>query len=103
MRAAALRTKTGAASAAPVAATETADGFRWRLPLTDLNDLAGLFAAAAADLITGRSHRRLVRECKGDNCGWLFLDKPKSGWPLWCSEATCGTHARVKRFRKKQR
>ncbi|WP_105433139.1 CGNR zinc finger domain-containing protein [Neorhizobium sp. T6_25] len=53
--------------------------------------------------ITGRNHRRLVRECKGDSCGWLFLDKPKSGRPLWCSEATCGTHARVKRFRKKQR
>ncbi len=83
--------------------TETADGFRWRLPLTDLNDLAGLFAAAAADLITGRNHRRLVRECKGDNCGWLFLDTSKSGRRLWCSEATCGTHARVKRFRKKQR
>jgi predicted RNA-binding Zn ribbon-like protein len=81
--------------------TETGDGFRWLLPLTDLTDLTGMFAVAAAELITGRDDRRPVRECKGDSCGWLFLDTSKSGRRLWCSEATCGTHARVKRFRGK--
>ncbi|WP_312367149.1 CGNR zinc finger domain-containing protein [Ensifer sp.] len=29
----------------------------------------------------------------------LFLDKSKSGRRLWCSDASCGTHTRVKRFR----
>lgn len=83
--------------------SKTEDGFRWRLPLTDLTDLVGLFAMAATDLLVGRGDRRLIRECKGDNCGWLFLDKSRSGRRLWCSEATCGTHERVKRFRNKQK
>ncbi|NDK48817.1 CGNR zinc finger domain-containing protein [Rhizobium laguerreae] len=74
------------------------DGFRWLLPLKDPSDLVALFAVSAVELITGRNGRRLIRQCKGDNCGWLFLDTSKSGRRLWCSEATCGTHARVKRF-----
>ncbi len=82
--------------------SETDNGFRWLMPITDLVDLVGLFAIGAAELITSRSDRRLIRECKGDNCGWLFFDTSRSGRRLWCSEATCGTHERVKRFRKKQ-
>jgi predicted RNA-binding Zn ribbon-like protein len=79
------------------------DGFQWLQPLTELTDLVDLFAEAATELITSRHDRRLIRECKGDNCGWLFLDTSRSGQRLWCSEATCGTNERVKRFRKKQR
>jgi predicted RNA-binding Zn ribbon-like protein len=83
--------------------TPTECGYRWLEPTTDLADLADLFALAAAELIISRSERRLIRECKGDNCGWLFLDTSKSGRRLWCSDATCGTHDRVKRFRQRQR
>ncbi|EJC82968.1 conserved protein containing a Zn-ribbon-like motif [Rhizobium leguminosarum bv. trifolii WSM2297] len=83
--------------------TETENGFGWLQPLTDLTDVVGLFAVAAAELITSRNERRMIRGCKGDNCGWLFLDTSKGGRRLWCSEATCGTQARVKRFRKNQR
>jgi predicted RNA-binding Zn ribbon-like protein len=79
------------------------DGFKWLQPLTELTDLVDLFAEAATELITSRHDRRLIRECKGDNCGWLFLDTSRSGRRLWCSEATCGTNERVKRFRKRQR
>lgn len=82
---------------------ETENGFRWQPPLTSLFDLTGIFAIAATELIIRRQERRPIRECKGDNCGWLFLDTSKSGRRLWCSEATCGTYERVKRFRKKQR
>lgn len=81
---------------------QTESGLRWQQPVTGLADLIDLFATQAADLLTERSHRRPIRECKGDNCGWLFLDSSKSGRRLWCSEASCGTHARVKRFRNKR-
>lgn len=77
-------------------------GFRWVQPVTEFSDLVGRFASEATDLIMSRPNRRPVRECKGDNCGWLFLDTSKSGRRHWCSDATCGTHARVKRFRSKQ-
>ncbi len=83
--------------------SETGAGFRWLPLLTEPADLVGLFAEAAAELIVRRYERRLIRECKGDNCGWLFLDTSKNGRRIWCSEATCGTHERVKRFRKKRK
>ncbi|PRH88196.1 hypothetical protein C5L14_09985 [Labrys okinawensis] len=58
-------------------------------------------AFAAADLLTGRSGRRGVRECHGINCGWLFLDTSRGGRRQWCSEEACGTHMRVRRFRER--
>lgn len=76
--------------------------FGWRLPFDRLEDVPALFALEATALITERSHRRAVRECKGDNCGWLFLDQSKSGRRLWCSDASCGSHSRVKRFRARR-
>jgi len=81
--------------------TERNGGFRWVQSVTRLTDITGLFAEAAADMIVCRGERRPVRECKGDNCGWLFLDTSKGGRRRWCSDATCGAHARVKRFRQK--
>ncbi|WP_310218026.1 CGNR zinc finger domain-containing protein [Neorhizobium sp. 2083] len=44
-----------------------------------------------------------MRECTGDNCGWLFIDHSKSGRRRWCSDATCGSLARVKRFRSRMK
>jgi predicted RNA-binding Zn ribbon-like protein len=82
--------------------SNTADGLQWLQPIAALTDLVDLFAWKASELLTSRSARRDVRECKGDNCGWLFLDTSKSGRRLWCSEASCGTHTRVKRFRQKR-
>ncbi|MCK8782528.1 CGNR zinc finger domain-containing protein [Rhizobium sp. NTR19] len=73
--------------------------FGWTLPFDSFEDVPAKFALEATALITERPHRRPVRECKGDNCGWLFLDHSKSGRRLWCSDASCGTHNRVKRFR----
>ena len=80
---------------------ETKEGFQWLQPISELTDLVDLFAWQASELLIRRNERRPVRECKGDNCGWLFLDTSKGGRRLWCSNATCGTHARVKRFRRK--
>ncbi|MBB3659794.1 putative RNA-binding Zn ribbon-like protein [Rhizobium sp. BK650] len=74
----------------------------WSLPLNEPEDVLAVFAIAAADLLTGRELRRPVRECKGHNCGWLFLDHSKAGRRKWCSEASCGTRSRVERFRSKE-
>lgn len=76
-------------------------GFNWVLPVDDLHQLGQLFAIKATDLLIERDRRREVRECKGDNCGWLFLDRSRSGGRMWCSEASCGSHSRVKRFRSR--
>ncbi|MBW6426003.1 CGNR zinc finger domain-containing protein [Rhizobium sp. XQZ8] len=78
------------------------NGFTWEASVESIGDLNGLFALAAADLLIARERRRPVRECKGDNCGWLFLDTSKGGRRMWCSEASCGSHSRVKRFRSEK-
>ncbi|KPH04289.1 hypothetical protein CO657_32535 (plasmid) [Rhizobium acidisoli] len=83
---------------------EAADiGFKWALPVDDLHQLGQLFAIKATDLLIERGQRRAVRECKGDNCGWLFIDHSRNGRRMWCSEATCGSHSRVKRFRMRSK
>jgi predicted RNA-binding Zn ribbon-like protein len=53
----------------------------------------------AAELLTSRHERRGVRACHGPNCGWLFLDHSRNGHRRWCSDNTCGSHARVRKFR----
>jgi predicted RNA-binding Zn ribbon-like protein len=65
-----------------------AGGFTWRW-------LAG-------DLLTSPALSR-VRICPGENCAWLFLDTSRSGRRLWCSEETCGTRNRVRRWRSRQK
>lgn len=56
-------------------------------------------ALSAASFLAGRHLRRSVRECPGPNCGWLFLDTSKAGRRRWCSDESCGSRSRVRRFR----
>ncbi|ANM13315.1 MULTISPECIES: CGNR zinc finger domain-containing protein [unclassified Rhizobium] len=76
-------------------------GYAWTSPFDDLPQLVQLFAIKAIDLLLERNRRRAVRECKGSNCGWLFVDQSKSGRRLWCSDASCGSRARIRRFRSR--
>ena len=75
-------------------------GWRW-FDDDDLDAVIRHIALAAADLLVARAQRRPVRECRGRNCGWLFLDTSRGGRRRWCSDETCGSHARVLRFRQK--
>jgi predicted RNA-binding Zn ribbon-like protein len=77
----------------------TKNRFAWSLPFDELEDVDRAFALAALELLIARKDRREVRECKGDNCGWLFLDHSKGGHRIWCSDASCGTRSRIARFR----
>jgi predicted RNA-binding Zn ribbon-like protein len=79
--------------------THTKRGFTWSLPFDELEDVGRAFALRALELLIARNNRREVRECKGDNCGWLFLDHSKGGHRMWCSDASCGTRSRIARFR----
>jgi len=51
---------------------------------------------AAVDLLISSSPG-LVRECAGDGCGWLFLDRSNSGKRRWCSMADCGNRNKARR------
>jgi predicted RNA-binding Zn ribbon-like protein len=81
--------------------THTKRRFAWSLPFDELEDVSRAFALRAIELLIARNDRREVRECKGDNCGWLFLDHSKGGHRMWCSDASCGARSRIARFRKR--
>lgn len=61
----------------------------------------GPVAWKAAELLELGDLKRL-KECPGENCGWLFLDTSKNRSRQWCSMRTCGNAAKVKRFRQRQ-
>ena len=44
-----------------------------------------------------------TRVCRGNDCGWLFVDKSKGGRRVWCDMATCGNTAKSQRFARAQR
>ena len=75
-----------------------AAGYTWRWREADPDTLIHRIAVQAADLLTSSAIGR-VRVCPGDNCAWLFLDSSRGGRRIWCSEQTCGTRNRVRRWR----
>jgi predicted RNA-binding Zn ribbon-like protein len=79
-----------------------ADGYAWRWRVDDPDTVTHRIALVAADLLTSSALDR-VHICPGENCAWLFLDNSRAGRRLWCSEETCGTRNRVRRWRAHRR
>ena len=96
-----LQREVNAAQAARVLEPDL-HGYAWRWRAIDPDTITHRVALAAADLLTSRALGR-VHVCPGENCGWLFLDNSRSGRRLWCSEETCGTRSRVRRWRDRRR
>ncbi len=78
-----------------------AGGYAWRWRGDDPDAVTHRIAESAANLLTSSALGR-VHVCPGENCGWLFLDNSRPGRRLWCSEETCGTRSRVRRWRSRQ-
>lgn len=57
-------------------------------------------ARAAAALLTSADLARL-RQCGGDDCGWLFLDRSRNHRRQWCTMEDCGNVSKVRRFRQR--
>lgn len=57
-------------------------------------------ARAAAALLTSTELERL-RQCGGEECGWLFLDKSRNHSRQWCTMEDCGNLSKVRRFRER--
>jgi predicted RNA-binding Zn ribbon-like protein len=56
---------------------------------------------SAAELLTSGDSSRL-RQCVGEDCGWLFVDTSRNGSRQWCDMKDCGNLAKVRRFRQRQ-
>ena len=42
-----------------------------------------------------------VKQCPGDNCGWLFFDTSKNRSRRWCEMQVCGNRAKQRRLRQR--
>ena len=59
-------------------------------------------ADSTAEFLTIGDLTRL-RECNGEDCGWLFEDTSKNRSRQWCDMRDCGNLAKVRRFRTRSR
>ncbi len=82
----------------------TTEGFAWdwRGEKKALDRLGWLLARSAAELLTSAELNR-VRECGGDNCGWLFVDTSRNRSRRWCDMKSCGNRAKAQRHYKRKR
>jgi len=52
-------------------------------------------AISAVELLTSSEHR-LVKQCPGPHCGWLFLDESRNRTRRWCSMQICGNRTKAR-------
>ena len=82
----------------------TDKGFTWEWISgeTALDRMLWSIAQSAAELLSTGDFSRL-RECGGEDCGWLFEDTSRNRSRHWCHMQDCGNLAKVRRFRKRLR
>ena len=82
----------------------TDEGFRWEWigGETALDRMLWSIAQSAAEFLSTGDLSRL-RECGGEECGWLFEDTSRNRSRQWCHMQDCGNVAKVRRFRTRLR
>jgi predicted RNA-binding Zn ribbon-like protein len=75
--------------------------WEWKATKSAFDQVLWRIADSAAEMLTTDDLTRL-RECPGENCGWLFLDTSKNSRRQWCDMQTCGNLAKVRRFRRRE-
>ncbi len=80
------------------------NGLRWESPGAGERLEAVLWPVcrAASTLLTSGDLSRL-RQCAGEGCGWLFLDRSRNRSRQWCAMEDCGNVSKVRRFRQRRR
>jgi predicted RNA-binding Zn ribbon-like protein len=83
--------------------TQTDAGFvlAWDQAQVSLDGPVWRLAGALTDFLRS-GDLALVRECEGDPCGWLFIDRSKNRSRRWCSSEDCGNRERVRRHLARQ-
>ena len=82
----------------------TATGFdwTWRVEAQDLERLLWPLTRSASELLTSAELNR-VRECGGDDCGWLFVDTSRNRSRRWGDMKSCGNRAKAQRHYQRKR
>lgn len=72
--------------------------WRWEASRDSFDRMLWPVVRSAADLLTSSDLSRL-RQCRGDDCGWVFLDTSRNRSRQWCDMTDCGNLNKVRRFR----
>jgi predicted RNA-binding Zn ribbon-like protein len=79
----------GVAAASPLA-------WRWREAGDRLDSVLWPVLRSAAELLVSAEVAR-IRECGGEDCGWMYVDRSRNGLRRWCQMETCGTREKSRR------
>lgn len=71
----------------------------WR---RDLDGALGLIGTIAAIAQLDGSWLRL-KACPGKDCGWAFYDHSRNQAGTWCSMSVCGSRAKARDYRRRQK
>lgn len=78
-------------------------GFDWGWAAArSLDSLLWPIVRSTAETLTGTPQGR-IRQCPGEDCGWLFLDTSKGGRRRWCDMSTCGNRSKARRHYRRRR
>jgi predicted RNA-binding Zn ribbon-like protein len=86
----------------PVHARFDEDGSRLEPDAAGIRGLTARVIAIAHDAIHDGTWGRLSR-CHNDECQWAFIDQSKNHSRRWCDMKTCGTQAKSRAYRARQR
>jgi len=64
------------------------------------SEILGPILQSAWELLTSPELAR-VRQCEGDGCGWVFVDRSRTHRRRWCSMAICGNRVKAKKNRQR--
>lgn len=85
-----------------VTPTETGFTWSWRSEPEALDGMLWPVVRSAGELLTSTDLHR-VRECAGDDCGWLFIDTSRNHSRRWCDMNDCGNRAKARRHYARSR
>lgn len=85
----------------PLAARGTTYAWVFADPPDSLERVLWPVALSAGELLTSGDLTR-VRQCAGENCGWLFVDSSRNHRRQWCDMRDCGNRAKVRRYRQQR-
>lgn len=63
----------------------------------------GFTAAALPGLLELAAAGDRVRNCGDPACDWLFIDRSRNHSRQWCDMGTCGSRAKMARYRRRKR
>jgi len=76
---------------------EAKAAWQWLDKSSEADRLIGKIVRSTVDLLTSDDILR-VKQCPGDDCGWLFIDDSRSQNRRWCEMRTCGSRQKARDY-----